>query len=192
MKKLLSVFLMVSMVFVGTEMFAQGKSKIKISNGSAQDLVQQIKENPNAEELYLFRNGLDSIPEEVGMLKNLKELTVSSNRVTYVPPVICTLTNLEKISLKNNNIKQLPAEIGNLKNLTELDLDGNELEELPASIANLTELVELNITGSGPMLVVPNMGNCHNLETLFIDSSTLFDESFSPRSLPRLEVRVLP
>ena len=40
MKKLLSVFLMVSMVFVVTEMFAQGKSKIKISNGSAKDLVQ--------------------------------------------------------------------------------------------------------------------------------------------------------
>ena len=221
MKKLFGVFLMVLIVFVGTEALAQGKSKIKISNRKVEDLVQQIKDNPNAEVLYLFRNGLDSIPEEIGLLKNLKELTVSSNNITYVPPVIGELTNLEKISLKSNKIKNIPSSFGNLKNLKDLELDNNEivvlpeticdlenletlsvtnnklthlpnhLQELPASMAELESLVELNVAGSGQMIVVPNMENCRRLEKIYIDRTIMFDGSYDPFRIPRLQVIVL-
>jgi hypothetical protein len=55
-------------------------------------------------------------------------------------------------------------------------------------LAQLTELVELNVAGSGGMLVIPDLSNCRRLERLYIDSTTLIDASFNPRTIPHLEV----
>ncbi len=226
---ILAAFLLV----VGTA-DAQGKKKIRICYRNAKHLVQKIEANPNAETLYLFRNGLDSLPEEIGQLKHLKKLVVSSNNLKYIPPVIGELAELEEISFKNNDIGALPPEIGQLKNLKRLELDHNRLEtlpdelcelknleylslthnalhhlptdigdlesleffyigtnllqELPLSIAQLTNLIELNVANSGGLLVIPDLRNCQSLERLYIDSTTLFDVSFNPRVISRLEI----
>ena len=128
MKKttLLTLLLLTALLMGSQDSFAQGRKKIRIWYRNANQLVKKIKANPNAETLYLFRNGLDSLPEEIGQLKNLKTLIVSSNRLTYLPPVIGELTQLEKISLKHNRLKSLPPEIGKLTNLKELYLSYNQ------------------------------------------------------------------
>ena len=234
MKKTTIILFLAALMLIGGNVQAQGKKKIRITYRSAKRLVDKIEANPNAETLYLFRNGLDSLPEEIGQLKHLKKLVVSSNRLTYIPPVIGELTELEYISFKHNDIKALPPEIGQLKNLKHLELDYNDLQtlpdelcelknleylsvthnalhhlpndigklesleffyigtnllqELPVGLAQLTNLVELNVAGSGGLLVVPNLRNCQRLERLYIDSTTLFDASFNPRTISRLEI----
>ena len=133
MRKPVIVLILAALMLVGGNAQAQGKKEIRFNGGKADQLIQMIKDNPEAETLYLFRNGLDSLPEEIGQLKHLKKLVVSSNNLTYVPAVIGELTELEHISFKNNEITALPAEIGQLKNLKELELDHNTITVAPSS-----------------------------------------------------------
>ena len=79
MKRLPIYLLLAALLLAGADAQAQGKKKIRIMYRNARHLVEKIKANPNAETLYLFRNGLDSLPEEIGELKNLKTFVVSSS-----------------------------------------------------------------------------------------------------------------
>ena len=78
--------------------------------------------------------------------------------------------------------------VGKLESLEFFYIGTNLLQELPVGLAQLTNLVELNVAGSGGLLVIPNMRDCRRLERLYIDSTTLFDASFNPRTISRLEI----
>ena len=76
MKKTISFVLLFVFLICSTSVSAQGRKRIRIIYRNAKHLVEKIKANPNAETLYLFRNGLDSLPDEIGQLKNLKKLVL--------------------------------------------------------------------------------------------------------------------
>ena len=77
MRQTFIILITAALLLVGGNAQAQGKKKIRISYRNANQLVEKIKANPNAETLYLFRNGLDSLPEEIGQLKHRELVTAS-------------------------------------------------------------------------------------------------------------------
>ena len=105
-----------------------------------------------------------------------------------MPDELCELKELEYLSVTHNALHHLPNDIGKLESLEFFYIGTNLLQELPVGLAQLTNLVELNVAGSGGLLVVPNMRDCRRLERLYIDSTTLFDASFNPRTISRLEI----
>jgi Leucine-rich repeat (LRR) protein len=74
------------------------------------------------ENLYVYENGLESIPAGIGNLTNLVEFDASYNYLDSLPEEIRTLTGLESLYVYGDRLESIPAEIGNLVNLTELDL----------------------------------------------------------------------
>ncbi|MEO0337946.1 MAG: leucine-rich repeat domain-containing protein [Bacteroidota bacterium] len=94
------------------------------------------------EALFLDRQGLKSIPEEIRDYKNLKTLDLSHNGISDLPKWLSTLKNLEKLSLNFNQIIHLGEELVRLKKLRELNLSHNQLttvdfENLPPSLSEL-------------------------------------------------------
>lgn len=86
-------------------------------------LLSEISDG-NLSELYITndKEGVSTIPEEMGRLKNLK-----------------------KLGLFGNNISELPASMGELSQLEELYIDANPIEKLPESIGDLKGLKILGI-----------------------------------------------
>ena len=146
MKRLSLLLLLAVLLLAGTDAQAQGKKKIRIMYRSAKHLVEKIKANPNAETLYLFRNGLDSLPEEIGELKNLKTLVVSSNRLSYLPPVIGELSNLVELNVANAGGLLVVPDLHNCQMLERLYIDRTTLFSSyfnPKTISNL-EIIMVN------------------------------------------------
>ena len=54
------------------------------------------------EELHLYKNKLEAIPDEIGNCTSLKNLTLSSNNVKTLPDSISQCLALEELYLTNN------------------------------------------------------------------------------------------
>lgn len=140
MKKLHIILILALLMLVSGNAQAQGRKKIRIMYRKARHLVEKIEANPNAETLYLFRNGLDSLPEEIGQLKHLKKLVVSSNRLTYIPPVIGELTELKELNVAGSGGLLVIPNMINCQMLERLYIDNTTLFDAsfnPRSIPNL-------------------------------------------------------
>ncbi|MBX3738618.1 MAG: leucine-rich repeat domain-containing protein [Candidatus Didemnitutus sp.] len=113
--------------------------------------------------LFLNRNRIESLPEELGRLKQVKFLYLefnrlqtlplalrqmdalegmyfTSNRFTTVPPFVYTMRKLKKLQFSRNQLSELPPEIGHLTELRHLNLSGNRIATVPATIGRLTRL----------------------------------------------------
>jgi len=80
---------------------------------------------------HLFKNGLTSLPSEIGNLTSLTELDLSNNKLATVPPELGNLTSLEFLSLSSNELNSVPLELNNLSEEVKqrLKLDGIQIEE---------------------------------------------------------------
>ena len=98
--------------------------------------------------LTLNDNDLTQLPKEIYNLRKLIKLEIRNNNIVSLAPSIRKLTKLRELDLRNNEIKELPREIGRLKSLVKLQLWGNELKTLPSTIGNLYSLKELYLRGN--------------------------------------------
>jgi len=98
------------------------------------------------EELNLFRNKLHAIPTNLSSLAHLKILNLGSNQLETLPPQLFTLSQLEELDLSNNGISILPADIKNLTRLRDLALFRNKFKALPGELANLRQLKKLDVS----------------------------------------------
>ncbi|KAJ2934883.1 hypothetical protein H1R20_g2295, partial [Candolleomyces eurysporus] len=72
-------------------------------------------------------------------------LYLAKNRITKLPNELWTLEHLTILSLRGNKITYLPPEIGNLKNLRDLNVSANRFKYLPSELNNLTSLVSIHV-----------------------------------------------
>lgn len=90
-------------------------------------LMLDITKLSNLESLILKKNGLKTLPNELGNLKNLKVIELNCNKFKEFPKVLLKMKSLEQIHIQNNNISKLPQEITELTNLKALATHSNDI-----------------------------------------------------------------
>ena len=160
--------------------------RLYLDNNSIQFLPPQVFSNMIAlEELYLFKNRLESINFNnnnslFDNMKHLKFLDLHSNNLTYFclfkeMPVLDSLLlsynqisrieginnclNLTNLDVNNNKIANFPRDILQLKKLSTLNLQNNDLNEIPNALGLMNSLVRLNIEGNPLIRLVSKMRN---------------------------------
>lgn len=150
---------------------------------------------PTLTTLLLKKNGLQSLPDSVGLLTSLTTLDVSENELSSLRPELCTLGSLESLNFSENAVEALPEEIGQLTKLTtlvafknkltclpdtiglcqaleEVNFFNNKLIKVPASLAELEGLVDLNL-GGNKLKTLPSTKKWAKLERLALSWNTL-------------------
>ncbi|XP_068137394.1 DISP complex protein LRCH3 isoform X8 [Hyperolius riggenbachi] len=89
--------------------------------------------------LITSNNKLDSLPEEIGLLRNLTELDVSCNEIQTLPRQIGKLDSLRDLNIRRNHLLQLPEELADLP-LVRLDFSCNKVTSIPVCYRNLRHL----------------------------------------------------
>jgi len=109
---------------------------VKVLNLYDSRLVKMcsLKDLDNLEELRLFNNNLEEVPE-VGMrLTKLKLVELNKNRITTLPLLFFKgLPALERIILNNNLVETIPVGI-NCPKLESFLISSNNLTELPPDL----------------------------------------------------------
>ena len=80
------------------------------------------------------------LPDTLANLRGLEELDLGRNGLRSVPAQVGSLGRLKKLGLDYNDIRALPSFVGNLSNLSELSLRSNGGVKLPQSLADIKGL----------------------------------------------------
>ena len=124
------------------------------TNIAVTQLAKLVYNIPRLEELYLQRNGLNTLPEEIASLSDLRILDLSHNAMIDVQKHILKCTSLTHLYLAHNKISFLPA-LDVLSKLQVLDLNWNKLRVLNPSVVSHEDLVLL--VKYNPLISIPPM-----------------------------------
>lgn len=127
--------------------------------------------------IYLNRNQLTRIPEEVGTMHNVRFFYAEHNplsalpdvftkmkalegiyfgdcKFTEIPPFVFTMTKLKKLRFSGNRITELPDTIGHLAELRHFNISQKRIARIPESMAKLTKLRVCDLSDN-PFPVLP-------------------------------------
>ncbi len=141
--------------------------------------------------LYLYNDGIDSLPAEIGNLSNLNSLNLGYSSITFFPSEMSNLSNLETLNLWYSNLTTLPVEITEIPNLKTLNLGNNALTSLPVEIGSLSNLRTLDLGGNDFISVPSEIGSLSNLETLDLGYNSLTSLPVEIGDLSNLEALYL-
>lgn len=96
------------------------------------------------QKLYLFKNAIKVVPDNIGTLQQLQLIDLNNNSITELPAAIAQLTKLKELLLSDNRIAKFPS-MSSMVALTRLDLTCNGISDLPASICQIPNLINLNL-----------------------------------------------
>lgn len=133
--------------------------------------------------LYLGRNLISKLPENLGNLSSLTGLFINHNKLQHLPEAISRLDNLQSLNLTGNELLELPDSLRKLKKLQKLEICNNQLTKLPSGIGNLLALRILEVANNNLTTVPTELSNCEHLETLNLDNNRLI---FLPRQFRKL------
>jgi len=81
-------------------------------------------------------NGLQGLPDSIGLLKELRVLTLKSNQIKDIPGTIGDLMLLERLDISENLVAQLPWQMGHMKNIQTIDVANNSIVIPPTPEVN--------------------------------------------------------
>ena len=121
--------------------------QLRMLNLSGNELVELPKDIAQLRELRVLDVSINMIGDfpEIGQLQKLQELYLYYNSYNELPEVVSKLTQLQKLNVGWNSLDELPEFIGQLRQLKSLDLTYTGLYELPASIEQLKQLQILHL-----------------------------------------------
>lgn len=99
--------------------------------------------------LYAGHNHLTlpKVPPDLFWLR-LTALYLNRNEISRVPDELFELKHLVWLDLQSNELESVPERIGGMRQLRQLNIAHNRLRDLPCSIANLTQLHSLDLSGN--------------------------------------------
>lgn len=97
----------------------------------------------NLEELEMYSNEIEEIPEGIGQLKKLKILDLQYNEIRIIPDEISKLSNLEELVLMNNYIDSINPKICDCDNLKVFYIGGKSLKSIPKCLTEMDKLEKL-------------------------------------------------
>jgi Leucine-rich repeat (LRR) protein len=118
----------------------------------------------------LPRRDLESIPNELNLLKNVTHVELNNNYLEDMTPIL-SLLNLKTLHLDYNKIENIPQEIGNLTNLEVLYISYNNLKSISESIGMLTKLSWFSIDNNNLKSIPESISLLTNLCEFYIDPS---------------------
>ena len=163
-------------------------TKLILKDSKMVNMPGEIANLKDLEELEIkCQTELESVHENIGLLKELKSLDIVDANLPDLFKGIGKLTNLGRLKLKRSKIEQIPEEIGGLKNLRTLDLTANRIKSLPESIGGLKSLIWLEL-GENALEELPDtIGALEDLENLNLSENELEELPDSIGDLENLE-----
>ncbi|KAM4771317.1 DISP complex protein LRCH3 [Rhinophrynus dorsalis] len=122
--------------------------------------------------LIASNNKLDSLPEEIGVLRHLTELDVSCNEIRTIPTQIGKLESLRDFNIRRNHLIQLPEELAELP-LVRLDFSCNKVTRIPVCYRNLRHLQTITLDNNplqSPPAQICIKGKIHIFKYLNIEA----------------------
>ena len=141
--------------------------KLNFSNNKLQTFPSSIRNMINLQELYLDKNELRNIPNELTFLKYLKKLNIGWNKIQIIQPnFFNNLISLEELYCNNNLITNIQysnnySAFDSIQNLKTLDISFNQLQSFSFFNQN-PNLENLNISNN-KLQFVSGMGLCQKL-----------------------------
>ena len=100
--------------------------------------------------LSLSNVGLSSIPLEVSGLIHLRRLYLQRNYISEIPEDLSSLSLLTDLNLSRNNfVGDIPNVVMGFRDLAYLDISYNQFTSISTNIMQLKTLSLLNISGNG-------------------------------------------
>ncbi|MEE6509639.1 hypothetical protein FKM82_027098 [Ascaphus truei] len=122
--------------------------------------------------LIASNNKLDSLPEEIGLLRQLTELDVSCNDIQVIPTQIGKLESLRDLNIRRNHLLRLPEEVAELP-LVRLDFSCNNVTVIPVCYRNLRHLQTITLDNNplqSPPAQICIKGKIHIFKYLNIEA----------------------
>jgi len=100
-------------------------------------IPEEIAALKNVIFLYFEYNPLSTLPRALTQMDSLSGMYFTGNQFTEIPPFVFEMTRLRKLQFAKNQLTTLPPEIGNLTQLIHFNIGDNQIVVLPDTIANL-------------------------------------------------------
>ena len=111
-----------------------------LNKNQIEKMPEEITRLQNMVFLYCEYNRMSELPVAMGTMENLMGMYFTANRFTEIPSFIFQMTWLKKLQFSKNHLTELPPEIGNLTEIRHFNMSGNAIETIPDTIANMTLL----------------------------------------------------
>jgi Leucine-rich repeat (LRR) protein len=111
-----------------------------LNRNAISTLPDEMAKLKNVIFLYFEHNKLSVLPRALMDMDSLEGMYFTANRFTEIPPFVFQMTRLKKLQFSKNQLTALPEELGNLERLIHFNMSDNQIASIPQSIAKLTRL----------------------------------------------------
>lgn len=163
--------------------------EIYLKENLLEELPNQLhKSLPLLSNMYLHKNNMVRLPEDLGYMQNLTVLDLSKNHLKGVPKSIKDLQALKTLDLSHNQLTELDENIFKISSIEYLVAVGNQIHFLPNSVANLTNLFGLYLSRNQIVTIPESLHNCRNIHELYLDHNLLNHIPSKLTMLPTLSI----
>lgn len=144
--------------------------------GNELEAIPQSLESCTAlRRINLFRNSLRSFPVGLASLPKLEELILSRNQISSIGEEISLGEHLRQLDLNDNQLVALPEGFGSSGSLAHLGLADNPLSALPESLGTLSSLRRISLQGCKLQSLPTDLSGWKDLEFVSLGGNPLPD-----------------